>query len=104
VLSALYGSAIRRYFETAAETQDQTHRIAMCNLASFDQDVVRAHYANCLVIAGRHRTRFESAFLVRAPVQSESIRNVRPLSGFSTNATPDVELQTVIGPGGGRDR
>jgi hypothetical protein len=103
LLSVLYGLGIRRYFEAAAETQDQAYRIAMCNLASFDEDVVRAHYANRLVIAGRYETLFESAFFVKAPVLSASIRNVYALSDFS-DAGPDVTLEAVIRPGVGRDR
>lgn len=67
-LLELFGPAIGRYFDAASGVTDQTFRIAMCNLASFDGDVVLAHHSNRRIIGGRHPTHFKSAFFVQTPV------------------------------------
>lgn len=76
ILSELFGPAVHRYFAAACETQDQSRRIALCNLAAFDAAVVQAHIRNNKTIRGRHRTLFQSAFFVTAPIDVSQIRDV----------------------------
>lgn len=76
VLQQLFGAAITRYFVEACRTKEQSRRIAMCNLAALDPDVLRAHLANTKVIAGRYGTHFENAVFVKAPVPANRIRRV----------------------------
>jgi len=54
----------------------QARRIAMCNLAGFDPAVALSHLQNQRVIGGRYRTKFASAFFVKAPVSSNQISRV----------------------------
>ncbi len=72
-LADLFGPAVIRYFDRCVEDTDQNVRIAMCNLASFDEKVVRHHYANRHLIAGRYGTLFRSAFFVQGPVLATEI-------------------------------
>jgi len=99
VLRELFGSAVTRYFAAACRSTDQTYRIAMCNLAAFDPEVVKAHFANTKVIGGRYGTRFSSAFFVKAPVDPGRINRVYvPSSG--DEARVHISLQDFLeGPG-----
>jgi len=96
LLSELFGPRILRYFESACQVRDQTHRIAMCNLAAFDPEVVSAHYANRKVIAGRYGTSFASAFFVQTPVPPERIRRLYTAERNSPSV-PDVSLSRFLG-------
>jgi hypothetical protein len=42
--------------------------VAVCDLAIHDPGVIEAHHANQIVIGGRHKTIFRSAFTVALPV------------------------------------
>jgi hypothetical protein len=96
LLAELFGPAIERYFSAACASLDQSYRIAMCNLASFDEAVVESHYANNRLIAGRYKTRFSSAFFVKAPIQPERICYVcRPEP--EPTAAIDVSLEDFLG-------
>lgn len=72
-LSQLFGDGITPYFERCTTSSDQGVRVAMCNLASFDELVVRAHYKNTKLIGGRYGTLFKSAFFVQAPITPSEI-------------------------------
>ena len=54
-LERLYGPAVLRYADRAWSTpaSDQRTRIACCDLATQDPEVILAHASNCLVIGGR---------------------------------------------------
>jgi hypothetical protein len=77
-LDHLFGSAILRYFQKAARSQDQQFRIAMCDLACQDPDVIRAHIKNTITIEGRYQVVFRSAFFVRVPIEASQILDIRP--------------------------
>ena len=49
----------------------------MCNLAPFDESVVKSHYQNQKIIGGRYGTRFSSAFFVKAPIASSANTKLR---------------------------
>jgi hypothetical protein len=79
----------RPVIDRAWLTEDE-ERIALCDLAVQDDAVVLAHARNNIMIGGRHRTRFRSAFLVRSPVPPERIVDVRTVEhDFDL---PDVEI------------
>jgi hypothetical protein len=90
-LERLFGPAVLRYADCAWSTSDQRKRIACCDLATQDPDVIRAHALNGLVIGGRHRTRFSSAFLVAAPVSSARIVSVEQID-CCDYALPDIDI------------
>jgi hypothetical protein len=76
VLCELFGSAILRYFDAVCRSTDQAYRVAIFDLATFDPEVVEAHYANTKIIAGRYNTRFASAFFVKTPVEASCINRL----------------------------
>jgi hypothetical protein len=90
VAERLFGSAIFRYLDRAWSSQDQEQRLAICDLAVQDDAVVRAHAANEAVVEGRHGTRFRNAFMVRVPVPSERIVDVRVIE--IDLCVPDAEI------------
>lgn len=76
IAESIFGAAILQYIDRAWLSEDR-ERIAICDLAVQDEAVIKAHSRNEIVIAGRHGTHFRSAFLVKAPVSSDRITNVR---------------------------
>ncbi len=90
VVERIFGSAILRYIDRAWSTEEQEERIALCDLAVQDDDVIRAHAKNKIVIGGRYHTRFRSAFFVKSPIPAECISNVRTVEDDFD--PPDVEI------------
>ena len=52
------------------------NRIALCDLAINDLDVVLAHANNTIVIRGRYHVIFRSSFFVEAPIAPDEILEV----------------------------
>lgn len=75
-LVSLFGQRILRYAERAWISEDQSKRRALCDLAVYDEEVVKAHYRNKLVMGGRCHTRFRSSFTIRAPTEAAAIDRV----------------------------
>lgn len=75
-LMTLFGTRIAQYFDKATASNETQHRIALCDLACQDQQIVRSHAKNRTVIAGRHHVVFSSAFLVKTPLLSAEILGV----------------------------
>jgi hypothetical protein len=67
-LIMLFGDRITRYFDKATASNDTQHRLALCDLACQDPEIVRIHSKNRTVICGRHGVVFSSAFLVKPPI------------------------------------
>jgi hypothetical protein len=95
VAEQVFGSAIVRYVDRAWSTEDQKQRLALCDLAIQDNDVITAHAQNRKVIGGRYRTRFCSAFLVRLPVRAEAVVDVCQLQA-SEMPEPDFTLDNIL--------
>lgn len=94
----LFGDRALAYFDRAAATRDQQARIAFCNLAAHDIEVVRAHHANRTCIGGRFGTAFHSAFAVRAPVLASEIVRVSRANP-SAPPCPAVRLPDLLAGG-----
>jgi hypothetical protein len=75
-LEALFGKRVLRYAWPAWESSDVDRRLALCDLAIHDPDVVAHHYKNKLIIGGRYHTRFRSSFLIRLPLDAGAIIRV----------------------------
>jgi len=75
-LEAIFGPRILTYAERAWASKDPAAPIAFCDLAIWDPEIIDAHYANRRGIAGRHGTRFTSAFTIRLPVTSDQVQRV----------------------------
>ncbi len=82
-VARFFGPAALRYAEVAwkAPADRQHYRIAVCDLACQDPEVVAQHYSNETLFEGRYSTHFESAFLVRCPVPAAQIHSVRHPDG-----------------------
>lgn len=93
VLERLFGPAILRYADRAwsVPALETRRRIACCDLARQDDAVIAAHAAKELVIGGRYRTRFSSAFMVRAPVAAERIVSVERVD-HRDYVLPDIDI------------
>lgn len=75
-LDSFYGSKILRYAELAWASPNHGRRVALCDLATLDPDVILAHYASRTVIRGKYGTTFENAFTVAYPVPPRDIVRV----------------------------
>lgn len=75
-LKMLFGDPVLRYFSRAVDTKDQEQRIALCDLAVQDEQVILAHVLNHRTLRGRYNTTFASAFFVRTPIPSSRISKV----------------------------
>jgi hypothetical protein len=95
LLSTIYGTNIKKYFNKVIASDDTYYRIAMCDLACQDFDVLLGHLKNKAVIGGRYRTTFCSAFNVRLPISQHNIIGVyeaKP-NTFSPKITLDSFLK-----------
>jgi hypothetical protein len=90
-----YGRGILRYLDRAWATKEQNQRIAMCDLATQDDDVICSHINNKAVIEGRYNTRFRSAFMVRTPVPAERIISVKVVEEEVLLPDAEITLQMV---------
>ena len=91
----IYGPGILQYLDRAWATTDQSQRIALCHLAVQDDDVIRAHFKNKIVIAGRYNTRFCSAFMVQTPVPAKHIISVEHVEREVHLPEPDVTIPMI---------
>ncbi|MCY4138633.1 MAG: hypothetical protein OXF56_10250 [Rhodobacteraceae bacterium] len=96
VLREAFGENVLRYAEKAWKTENQQKRIALCDLAVNDPDVVRSHYDNVHVLGGRYGTVFCSAFLVKVPIPRSAISSVHKVSMQTKIPDPDRTLQDVV--------
>jgi hypothetical protein len=96
ILERSFGTAVLRYVDLAWSSGDQSFRIAQCDLAIHDPNVIEAHCASDVVLAGRHRTIFRSAFTIQLPVPPESVLSVSSPSSTWYKPQPDVKLSEII--------
>jgi hypothetical protein len=97
-LETLFGPKILRFAQAAWSSANHDKRLALCDLAIHDHEVVAHHYKNRVVIGGRYSTRFFAAFIIKLPIEQASIvRAWRPDS--STELPPiDVNFMDIILP------
>lgn len=93
-LERVFGAAVLRYADRAWSTpkSEQPTRIACCDLAIQDLDVIGSHAANDLVIGGRYGTRFTSAFMVAAPIRPSKICSVTRICCHGGYVLPDIDI------------
>jgi hypothetical protein len=95
-LGGLFGPKVLRYAQTAWNSKDQDNRLALCDLAIHDKEVVTDHYKNKLIIAGRHYTKFSNAFNIKLPVGPASIIRVWTPTVFAELPVVDVNLYDLV--------
>jgi len=80
MLAMAWGEAVLPYLDAAAATELNNpgfeQRLAICDLACTDPDVVAAHHTNQKPILGRCETRYKSAFMLPAVVPPSSVNRV----------------------------
>ena len=96
VLRKVYGEKVLRYFEKASQSQNADYRVAMCDLAVHDLDVVRAHANNRIVIRGRYYVTFRASFFVEAPIKPKEIVEVFEPDPYKFDFEPDIDLYTWL--------
>lgn len=96
LLVKIYGKHIEKYFEKAALSKKQEYRIAMCDLATQDIEVIKQHSRNDLVIGGRYGTIFKSAFFIKAPILSEQILKIEIVETSPYPFVPHIRLGDFI--------
>jgi hypothetical protein len=87
-----FGARIDHYIGRAFRFEDTRQRIAVCDLAVQNPEVIQEHHRNRLTIQGRYNTQFCSAFLVRVPIPPARIRGIQS-SSFEPK-TPDLSIAT----------
>ena len=97
VMERIFGERVLTYAEAAWASGGQDRQIALCDLATMDADVVKAHYANRMVIGGRHGTNFANAFTVALPIQPEAIVRVWSPDSEPKLPTPSVTVSNIFG-------
>ena len=95
-VDSLFGKKALAYAETAWASNDQCYRVALCDLATMDPQVVLAHYANCNVIGGRYGTVFENAFTVALPVLPGAIIRVWSSTSPAPLRTPSITVVNLL--------
>jgi hypothetical protein len=75
-LTKLFGNRIGAYFDKAVASNDSQHRIALCDLACQDPQIVKNHAESRITVRGRYGVVFSSAFLVTAPILASEIVGV----------------------------
>jgi len=96
VFRKVYGEKVLRYFEKASQSQNANYRVAMCDLAVHDLDVVRAHVNNRIVIRGRYHVTFRASFFAEAPIKPEEIVEVFEPDPYKFDFDPDIDLYTWL--------
>ncbi len=96
VLERVYGTKVLRYAKKAWASESQDFRIAMCDLAVHDVNVIGAHHANDLILLGRYRTMFRNAFVVRLPISPNAVTRVWTPRNRSGVSSAQVNLWDLI--------
>jgi len=96
ILKKCFGNKILKYANRAWSSSNQSFRIAQCDLAVQDIDVIKAHHANKTLIAGRHKTIFRSAFTIKLPILPSSILSVCSPDIISPIPHPDINLNNIM--------
>jgi hypothetical protein len=97
-LERLFGPKVLHFARAAWSSTDDSKRLALCDLAIHDNEVIAHHYRNRVVISGKYSTRFFTAFTIKLPLEPASIIRVwRPDS--SPRLPPiDVDFAGMILP------
>ena len=94
-LVRLFGPKVLKYAEAAWDSSETDRKIAFCDLAVLDPEVVTAHYENRTTIMGRSGTTFENAFTVPLPLLPDSIVRVWSPTSMKSLPTPLISLSDI---------
>jgi hypothetical protein len=94
-LSKLYGDKIGLYVDKVINNPE-SDKFAVCDLAIIDDDIITSHLANKILIKGRHRTIFKSAFYVKVPIQPSSIKKIQINKPYDENSEEFISLDEIL--------
>jgi hypothetical protein len=99
-LATLFGEAILSWFDRASrlDRRDQQSRIGLCDLATCDLAVIKAHHRNATAIGGRYGTCFRSAFAVPQQVDPADVVTVEDVAGSFEPPAEVVALGAMLTP------
>jgi hypothetical protein len=92
-ICSVFGNKIDPYLRNAWERPKSDYCIAMCDLAIQDPEIIREHHQNNLVIGGRHKTKFCSAFIVRLPIPKSKILGFP--EPVDVSKEPDIPIESM---------
>jgi hypothetical protein len=95
-LSRIFGNAILKYFEKAAMSKDSLYRIAVCDLACQDFNVIRDHAKNTIILGGRYETLFCSAFFAKTPIPFNRIIDVELVKESQVNFKINLSINDFV--------
>jgi hypothetical protein len=95
-LERTFGYPVLPYAEKAWATENQDMRIALCDLARHDPDVVKAHHENVVVLGGRMNTAFRNAFIVKLPPTPQSIVRVWSPAERPVLPVPEIMFNSLL--------
>ncbi len=94
----LFGRKALYYAEAAWASGDHSRKLALCDLATMDPQVINDHYANRSGIGGRYGTVFHNAFVVALPISRTDIVNVWSPSARHRPLIPEFQFSDYIHP------
>ena len=86
----MFGTRLGLYLDHAMANTNISYKFAMCDLAIQDEEVVKAHAKNDIIIGGRYGTVFRSAFFVKVPVLAKDIISVNDAQHL--NFAPELTI------------
>jgi len=95
-LTQIFGKSIEKYLIKSSKTDIQDTKIALCDLATHDDDVIKEHYLNKIILGGKHNTIFRTAFHIKTPIRKEYIKSVSIIEPNYFYETPQVNFKDII--------
>jgi len=94
-LSKIFGKGIVKYIDKVVNNPE-SDKFAVCDLAIQDNQVIKDHSKNKILIGGRYGTIFHSAFIVKTPVKPEYIKNIEILEQTAPTLQPEITLNEIL--------
>ena len=95
ILSKIYGEKICLYIDKIIRHHN-SDKFAVCDLAIIDNDIIRYHLKNTILIMGRWRTRFKGAFYVKSPLSHSSITDILVNQPYYEESKDCISLDDLL--------
>ncbi len=94
-LIKIFGNDIVKYLNKIQDNAS-IDKIALCDLVIQDNEIIKNHYENNILIQGRYNTIFHSAFFVKTPILNSKVKKVEILDTIVFNAIPELTLNDFL--------
>jgi len=95
-LTQIFGNSIEKYLIKSSKTDIQDTKIALCDLATQDDDVIIEHYLNKIILAGRYNTIFRTAFHIKMPINKGDVKSVSIIEPNHFYQVPQISYKDII--------